>query len=108
MKKTYLFFSVLLASTIHVNAQRFDDYFEDRTLKSLTTFAGNRRHRELYVDELVSLPHWYGRRQRLDEVPLKEQQRNYCALEGRRKGDLSAYVLESVPGGFRRKNRSGR
>ena len=69
--KKILIFSVLLASTIHVNAQRFDDYFEDRTLRLNYTFAGNHEHQELYVDELVSLPHWYGRRQRLDEVPLK-------------------------------------
>ena len=69
--KKILIFSVLLASTIHVNAQRFDDYFEDRTLRLDYTFAGNHEHQELYVDELVSLPHWYGRRQRLDEVPLK-------------------------------------
>ena len=69
--KKILIFSVLLASTIHVDAQRFDDYFEDRTLRLDYTFAGNHEHQELYVDELVSLPHWYGRRQRLDEVPLK-------------------------------------
>lgn len=69
--KKILIFNVLLASTIHVNAQRFDDYFEDRTLRLDYTFAGNHEHQELYVDELVSLPHWYGRRQRLDEVPLK-------------------------------------
>ena len=69
--KKILIFSVLLASTIHVNAQQFDDYFEDRTLRLDYTFAGNHEHQELYVDELVSLPHWYGRRQRLDEVPLK-------------------------------------
>ena len=69
--KKILILSVLLASTIHVNAQQFDDYFEDRTLRLDYTFAGNHEHQELYVDELVSLPHWYGRRQRLDEVPLK-------------------------------------
>lgn len=69
--KKILVFSALLISAIRVNAQRFEDYFEDRTLRLDYTFAGNHEQQQLYVDELVSLPHWYGRRQRLDEVPLK-------------------------------------
>ncbi len=52
-------------------AQRFDDYFEDRTLRIDYTFSGNHERQQLYVDELVALPRWYGRRQRLAELPLK-------------------------------------
>ena len=35
------------------------------------TFSGNSQHQELYVDELMALPRWYGKRERLSEVPLK-------------------------------------
>ena len=52
-------------------AQRFDDCFEDRTLRIDYTFSGNHERQQLYVDELVALPRWYGRRQRLAELPLK-------------------------------------
>ena len=52
-------------------AQRFEDYFEDRTLRIDYSFSGNYKRQQLYVDELVSLPRWYGRRTRLSELPLK-------------------------------------
>ncbi len=53
------------------SAQRFEDYFEDRTLRLDYIFAGDDSRQQIYVDELVSLPRWYGRRQRLAELPLK-------------------------------------
>ena len=53
------------------SAQRFEDYFEDRTLRIDYTFSGNSEKQALYVDELVALPRWYGKRERLAEVPLK-------------------------------------
>ena len=53
------------------SAQRFEDYFEDRTLRLDYTFSGSSLHQELYVDELSVLPRWYGKRERLAEVPLK-------------------------------------
>ena len=53
------------------SAQRFEDYFEDRTLRIDYTFSGNSDKQALYVDELVTLPLWYGKRERLAEVPLK-------------------------------------
>jgi len=70
MKKT-LIISVLLLSVIITNAQKFEDYFEDRTLRLDYIFAGSNILHNIYVDELVSIPHWYGRRQRLSELPLK-------------------------------------
>ena len=69
--KKLLIFSILLASSICASAQRFEDYFEDRTLRLDYTFAGDEVLHEIYVDELVSLPHWYGRRERLSELPLR-------------------------------------
>ena len=61
----------LLLTTFSANAQKFEDYFEDRTLRLDYTFSGNQAHSEIYVDELVSMPRWYGKRERLAEVPLR-------------------------------------
>lgn len=69
--KKILTISFLLFLSLVSNAQRFDDYFEDRTLRLDYTFAGDHTQSYIYVDELVSLPHWYGRRHHLKEVPLK-------------------------------------
>jgi hypothetical protein len=54
-----------------VQAQQFEDDFEDRTLRLDYTFAGDDMQTAIYVDELVSLPHWYGKHHHLDEVPLR-------------------------------------
>lgn len=62
---------ILLTFNICIQAQRFEDDFDDRTLRLDYTFAGDHLQSMIYVDELVSLPQWYGKRQHLDEVPLK-------------------------------------
>ena len=69
--KKFLIISLLSSIAISVQAQRFEDYFEDRTLRLDYTFCGDASHQQIYVDELVSIPRWYGRRHRLAEVPLK-------------------------------------
>lgn len=69
--KKYLIITALSAFNINIFAQQFEDYFEDRTLRLDYTFAGCDVMHNIYVDELVSLPHWYGRRHRLAELPLK-------------------------------------
>lgn len=55
----------------HALAQTFTDYFEDRTLRVDYTFSGDASRQDIYVDELCVMPRWYGKRQRLSEVPLK-------------------------------------
>ncbi len=52
-------------------AQNFSDYFEDRTLRIDYSFSGDSARQDIYVDELSTMPRWYGKRQRLAEVPLK-------------------------------------
>ena len=69
--KKLLIFSALLFCASHISAQRFSDYFIDRTLRIDYIFAGNHTSQNIYVDELVSMPRWYGKRQHLAEVPLK-------------------------------------
>lgn len=70
MRKLFII-SALLVSCVSAQAQRFEDYFEDKTLRLDYTFAGDVTRQQIYVDELVSLPRWYGRKQRLAELPLK-------------------------------------
>ena len=71
MKKYLIIIGLTLSTILSANAQKFDDYFEDRTLRLDYTFAGDDILQQIYVDELVSLPHWYGRRERLEELPLR-------------------------------------
>lgn len=63
--KKLLVISLLSLSAVSTDAQQLNDYFEDRTLRLDYTFAGDGILQQIYVDELVSLPHWYGRRERL-------------------------------------------
>ena len=51
--------SCLLFLSLSSIAQRFEDYFEDRTLRLDYTFAGGNEQSSIYVDELVALPRWY-------------------------------------------------
>ena len=53
-----------------VHALEFDQYFTDATLRLDYAFAGDATRQEIYVDQLSRLPHWWGRRVRLDELPV--------------------------------------
>ena len=66
-----LFASLLSVFVLSSYGQRFEDYFEDRTLRLDYIFAGDSSQQQIYVDELISLPRWYGKRQRLAEIPLR-------------------------------------
>ena len=70
MRKLFIICALLLSS-FSAQAQNFDDYFEDKTLRLDYTFAGDATRQQIFVDELVSLPRWYGRKQHLAELPLK-------------------------------------
>ena len=69
MKKIFLLIACLCAS-FGTKAQVFDDYFTDKTLRVDYIFAGNAAQQSIYVDELVALPQWAGRRHHLAELPL--------------------------------------
>lgn len=53
-----------------MQAQHFNDYFEDKTLRTDYIFTGDAQKQEVYLDELSSLPQWAGRRHHLSELPL--------------------------------------
>ncbi len=61
--------SCLLA--LGLQAQTFSDWFADRTLRIDYQFVGDAAHQAIYLDELVSLPQWAGRRHHLDRLPLE-------------------------------------
>jgi hypothetical protein len=56
---------------IHLNAQKFDDYFVNKTLRIDYTFSGDYYNQNIYVDELNVIPKWYGKRNHLNEVPVE-------------------------------------
>lgn len=66
-----LIISLLLSSSVSMSSQRFEDFFEDRTLRLDYTFSGDTNDQQIYLDELVTTPRWYGKRKRLSEVPLR-------------------------------------
>ena len=70
MKKT-LFSLILSSLLLPGQAQDFDTYFTDRTLRVDYLFTGDAQKQEVYLDELCALPHWAGRRQHLSELPLE-------------------------------------
>ena len=39
-------------------AQKFEDYFVDRTLRIDYNFSGNVKEQHISVDELATSPHW--------------------------------------------------
>ncbi|MBP5560425.1 MAG: peptidase M64 [Muribaculaceae bacterium] len=60
-----------LALTISTaRAIEFDQYFTDATLRLDYAFAGDAGKQGIYLDQLSRLPKWWGRRARLDEVPV--------------------------------------
>lgn len=63
--------ALMLAVCATVGAQDFNTFFTDRTLRIDYTFSGNAQQQAISVDELLSEPHWYGKRQRLAELPLE-------------------------------------
>ena len=65
-----LFMMSLVVVTM-THAQDFNRYFTDETLRIDYTFSGNATNQEIAVDQLNRIPHWYGKRQRLSEVPVE-------------------------------------
>lgn len=66
-----LFIALLLTvcySTVF--AQKFEDYFTDATLRLDYSFAGNAQKQWIAIDQLNRIPRWYGKRQRLAELPM--------------------------------------
>ena len=64
-----LIFSALFS--LDSSAQRFNELFRDSTLRIDYIFSGNVNHQEISLDELCVEPKWYGKKQRMAELPIE-------------------------------------
>ncbi len=60
-----------LLCVLNGHAQRFEDLFEDRTLRLDYSFSGDNRHQQIALDELLTSPGWFGRRVNLNRLLLQ-------------------------------------
>lgn len=69
--KRFLLAIVCVMMSVFIYAQDFDKWFSDKTLRIDYIFSGNDHEQHIAVDELCQEPRWYGKRQRLAEVPVE-------------------------------------
>ena len=73
--KTYLTYTIpcilCLFMSANVNAQDFNTAFSDNTLRIDYIFSGNANQQHIAVDQLNVMPRWYGKKQRLAELPME-------------------------------------
>ena len=69
--KRFLLAIVCVMVSVSIYAQDFDKWFSDKTLRIDYIFSGNDHEQHIAVDELCQEPRWYGKRQRLAEVPVE-------------------------------------
>lgn len=67
MKYILLIFSVFICA-LSVNAQEFDEYFIDKTLRVDYVFSGDDKSQSIALGQLNQLPLWAGRRHNLPQV----------------------------------------
>lgn len=68
--KNLVLIGLCIVGCCSMQAQNFDDFFENKTLRTDYLFTGDSQKQEVYLDELSSLPQWAGRRHHLNELPL--------------------------------------
>lgn len=66
-----IFILLLLTISLNAVAQDFKQYFDDATLRIDYIFSGNAKHQAIAVDELYRLLHWFGKHERLSELPIE-------------------------------------
>ena len=69
--KRFLLAIVCVMVSVSIYAQDFDKWFSDKTLRIDYIFSGNDHEQHIAVDEFCQEPRWYGKRQRLAEVPVE-------------------------------------
>ena len=68
--KIIVFILLFLQSCVYVNAQDFDAWFLDKTLRLDYTFSGDNRNQFIFLDEMSWSDSWFGRRVNLDSLLL--------------------------------------
>lgn len=67
--KKFLFGAVgCIMGLMPMQAQTFEEFFTEQTLRIDYQFVGNVSKQAVCVDKLSVLPHWAGRRNRLTEL----------------------------------------
>ncbi len=69
MKRLFLLL-IITCAALQSKSQDFNDFFCDSTLRIDYIFAGTSVEQHIFLDELSKSARWYGKRQRLAEVPL--------------------------------------
>ena len=65
-------FALLCGLTaLTAEAQTFDDWFDDKTLRLDYVFAGDNRSQHIYLKQALTTTRWAGRKSRLTDVPLR-------------------------------------
>lgn len=70
MGRLLLFIFAICALT-SAKAQDFNQFFDDKTLRIDYNFSGDAKNQSISIDQLNVIPHWYGKRQRLAELPVE-------------------------------------
>lgn len=70
-KKIFLLILTICLSIQYLSAQDFGQYFEDSTLRIDYIFSGDAHKQSVSMSRLNVSPKWYGKRQRLDELPME-------------------------------------
>lgn len=70
IKRIKILIAITLCSS-SINAQSFENYFTEKTLRLDYIFAGNQEQQYIALDKLNSIEGWYGKHKRLDEVPVE-------------------------------------
>ena len=69
--KHYILLAVAAMMSMSAAAQRFEDYFQDKTLRIDYIFSGTATPQHIALEQMYVEPRWYGKRQRLAEVPVE-------------------------------------
>lgn len=71
MRLLLIFFLFSVSCCQIINAQDFDEWFSDKTLRLDYTFSGDNHNQYIYLDEMRCSDCWYGRRVNLDSLLLQ-------------------------------------
>src|SRR5574344_98893 len=70
MKRIFVLL-IAICTFCYADAQNFDEYFTDSTLRIDYVFSGNTKQQMIAVDKLNKMQHWYGKHRRLAELPIE-------------------------------------
>ena len=71
MKIKNLIIAVLTLISAAAEAQSFNDFFTDKTLRVNFILGGNSDSQNIYISNMNSIDGWYGRKNHLAEFPVE-------------------------------------